>query len=100
MLTVFGELFTKDREMTKRIARIVLTGVVLTFAPPAAQATPSTTYWAPSVATCQAKYVPHVTYDTYFGKGTPPPGAGAPLYPVDTGLTMGVLPWNNVQSEV
>jgi hypothetical protein len=44
--------------------------------------------------------VPHVTYDTYYGKGTPPPGAGAPAYPIDTGLTMGVLPWDKVQAEV
>jgi len=58
-----------------------------------ASATPSSTYWAPSVATCQAKYVPHITYDTYYGKGTPPPGLGAPTYPIDTGLTMGILPW-------
>jgi len=71
-----------------------------------ASATPSSTFWAPSVATCQAKYVPHVTYDTYYGRGTPPPLAGVvtstgvPAYPVDTGLTMGILPWNKVQSEV
>jgi hypothetical protein len=58
-----------------------------------ASATPSTTYWAPSVATCQAKYVPHITYDTYYGKGTPPPGLGAPTYPIDTGLTMWILPF-------
>jgi hypothetical protein len=65
-----------------------------------ASATPSSTYWAPSLATCQAKYVPHITYDTYYGKGTPPPGLGAPTYPIDTGLTMGILPWDKVQSEV
>src|SRR5215510_13586313 len=63
-------------------------------------ATPSSTYWAPSVATCQAKYVPHVSYDTYYGKSTPPPASGAATYPIDTGLTMGVLPWDNVQAEV
>jgi hypothetical protein len=77
---------------------ITLAGI--TWAPTLAMATPSTTYWAPSVATCQAKYVPHVTYDTYYGKGTPPPGEGAPTYPIDTGLTMGVLPWDKVQAEV
>jgi hypothetical protein len=65
-----------------------------------ASASPSSTYWAPSLATCQTKYVPHLTYDTYYGRGTPPPGLGAPVYPIDTGLTMGVLPWNKVQSEV
>jgi hypothetical protein len=72
---------------------------VIGMTPLMASATPSSTYWAPSVATCQAKYVPHVTYDTYYGKGTPPPGAGAPAYPIDTGLTMGILPWNKVQAE-
>jgi hypothetical protein len=65
-----------------------------------ASSTPSTTFWAPSVATCQAKYVPHVTYDTYYGKGAPPPNAGAPAYPIDTGLTMGILPGDKVQAEV
>ena len=68
-------------------------------------ATPSTTYWAPSVATCQGKYLPHVTYDTYYGKGTPIPAGVAPAtgitaYPIDTGLTMGVLPWDKFQAEV
>jgi hypothetical protein len=74
-----------------------LAGVLLA-AP--ALATPSTTYWAPSLATCQAKDVPHVTYDTYYGKGTPPPGAGSPAYPIDLGLTTGVLPWDKIQAEV
>ena len=31
--------------------------------PASAFATPTTTYWAPSTATCQAKYVPH--FNTY-----------------------------------
>jgi hypothetical protein len=71
-------------------------------------ATPSTTYWAPSTTYVQPYLVPHVTYDTYFGKG-PAPGAGetsagpvqnSPIYPVTTGLTMGVLPWGKLQLEV
>jgi hypothetical protein len=60
--------------------------------PAVAAATPSTTYWAPSVATCQAKGVPHVTYDTYFGKNA--------AYPIDTGITIGILPSDKVQAEV
>jgi hypothetical protein len=67
-----------------------------------ARATPSTTYWAPSTTYVQPFLVPHVTYDTYFGKG-PPPGFGAgntPIYPVTTGLTVGVLPWERLQLEV
>ena len=85
------------RGVIKSLA-IAVAGIA--FVPTPAVATPSTTYWAPSVATCQAKYVPHITYDTYYGKGTPPPGAGAATYPIDTGLTMGVLPWDKVQAEV
>ncbi len=73
-----------------------------------ARATPSTTYWAPSTTYVQPFLVPHVTYDTYFGLG-PAPAAGetspgpvrnSPVYPVTTGLTMGVLPWDRLQLEV
>src|SRR5262249_18049287 len=82
----------------------VLRGLALTtaigLAPTLAFATPSTTYWAPTVATCQGYGVPHVTYDTYYGKGTPSPGApGAAAYPIDTGLTMGLIPGNKIQAE-
>jgi hypothetical protein len=73
---------------TWRIA-IVATGFALL--PAFAQATPSTTYWAPSTATCQAKGVPHVTYDTYF--------TASGNYPIDTGITIGVLPGDKVQAE-
>jgi hypothetical protein len=68
--------------------------------PAVAQATPSTTYWAPSTAACQAWRVPHVTYDTYFGKGPAAGSQGAPNYPMDTGLTMGVSPSTRVRAEV
>jgi hypothetical protein len=60
--------------------------------PAIGSATPSSTYWAPSVGTCQGYLVPHVTYDTYFAK------SGA--YPIDTGLTMGVSPSSRVQAEI
>jgi hypothetical protein len=88
----------KTRKQLVHILTVATAGIA--FVPASAVATPSTTYWAPSVATCQRKYVPHVTYDTYYGKGTPPPGAGAPAYPIDTGLTIDVLPWDKVQAEV
>src|SRR3954462_12280640 len=66
----------------------------------AARATPSTTFWAPSNTAIQPFLVPHITYDTYFaGKpGTTTPGS--PIYPVTTGLTMGVLPWEDLQLEI
>jgi hypothetical protein len=38
--------------------------------------------------------VPHITYDNYFWKG---PGAA---YPNDTGITIGVLPWDKLQLEI
>ncbi len=65
-----------------------------------ARATPSTTYWAPSTTYVQPFLVPHVTYDTYFWKGTVAGQAGSPLYPIDTGLTMGVLPFEKLNLEV
>jgi hypothetical protein len=68
--------------------------------PSFALATPSTTYWAPSTASCQARGVPHVTYDTYFGKGPAAGSQGAPNYPIDTGLTIGFLPFERLQGEV
>src|SRR3954465_6369394 len=66
----------------------------------AARATPSTTFWAPSNTAVQPFPVPHIPYDTYFGgkPGTTTPGS--PIYPVTTGLTMGVLPWEDLQLEV
>ena len=66
----------------------------------AASATPSTTVWAPSTTAIQPFLTPHLTYDTYFRKGIISGQAGSPLYPVTTGLTMGVLPWENLQLEV
>ncbi len=66
----------------------------------AAHATPSTTVWAPSTTAIQPFLTPHLTYDTYFWKGTAAGQAGSPLYPITTGLTMGVLPFDNVQLEV
>ncbi len=65
-----------------------------------AAATPSTTYWAPSTTYVQPFLVPHVTYDTYFGRGTAAGQAGSPIYPVTTGLTMGVLPYEKVNLEL
>lgn len=65
-----------------------------------ASATPSTTFWAPSTTAIQPFLTPHITYDTYFWKGPATGQAGSPVYPVTTGLTMGVLPWDNLQLEV
>ncbi len=58
----------------------------------AASATPSTDFWSPATTYVQPYLVPHLTYDTYFGE------TGA--YPIDTGITIGVLPWEKLQGEV
>ena len=79
---------------------LVLPAAVFALLPSLASATPSTTYWAPSTAACQGYKVPHVTYDSYFGKGPSAGGPGAPNYPIDTGLTVGILPFQKLQAEV
>jgi hypothetical protein len=65
-----------------------------------AWATPSTTYWAPSTTYVQPYLVPHITYDTYFWKGPYTGLVGSPLYPIDTGITIGVLPFEKLQLEL
>jgi hypothetical protein len=80
----------------------------LVLASPPARATPSTTFWAPSTTCVQPFLVPHITYDTYFGnkpapasgQTSPGPIQNPPIYPVTTGLTVGVLPWEKLQLEV
>lgn len=75
--------------VNRRIAYGIMGGLFFSLT---ALATPSSTYWAPSTATCQPWAVPHVTYDTYFTKG------GG--YPVDTGLSSGFLPFDKIQGEL
>ena len=79
------------------LAGLIVSAVLL--GPVAADATPSTTFWAPSTAACQGLGAPHVTYDTYFWKGPPVGAAGATGYPIDTGLTVGFLPFKKLQGE-
>lgn len=57
-----------------------------------AWATPSTTYWAPSTTYVQPFGVPHLTYDTYFRANA--------AYPITTGLTIGILPFDKLQLEI
>jgi hypothetical protein len=57
-----------------------------------ARATPSTTFWTPATTYVQPFLVPHLTYDTYFKADA--------AYPIDTGLTIGVLPFEKLQAEV
>jgi hypothetical protein len=54
-------------------------------------ATPSTTFWAPSTPAMQPFGVLHVTYDSYFNAKAE--------YPIDAGLTIGILPGDRFQAE-
>jgi len=65
--------------------------MIAAFAARNVYATPSTTFWAPSTPYVQPYGVLHLTYDTYFGASA--------AYPIDTGLTMGVLPGKKFQAE-
>jgi hypothetical protein len=78
--------------MSTRRNAIVLTAGCLTLATTSANATPSANVWAPSTHGVQGFGLLHVTYDTYFGADG--------LYPIDVGLTMGVLPWKELQLEL
>ena len=93
----FGKGHAMKLDMMRKIIWGAVGGSLL---PLTASATPSSTFWAPSTASCQSYGVPHITYDTYFAKGPSAGGAGAPNYPVDTGLTMGLLPFEKIQGEV
>jgi len=57
-----------------------------------ASATPSTLFWTPATTYVQPFLVPHVGVDLYFND--------IAAYPVDVGLTMGILPFEAVQAEV
>lgn len=76
----------------RNVVLATLAAVALAVLPSAARATPSTVFWTPATSYVQPFLVPHLTYDTYFAE------AGA--YPVFTGLTIGVLPFEKLQAEV
>jgi len=82
-------------------ARRTLLVLVAVFAvAQSARATPTTTVWAPSTTAIQPYLTPHLTYDTYFWNKGSAGSTTSPIYPVTTGLTMGVLPFESVQLEV
>lgn len=65
-----------------------------------AKATPSSTFWAPATANCQAPNSLHITYDSYFNQGPTPGAVNSPGYPTDIGLTQGLKIFENLQSEI
>jgi hypothetical protein len=75
----------------KKIVRI-LAACALALTAQTAWATPSTLFWTPATTYIQPFLVPHVTFDTYFNDKA--------NYPLDMGLTMGILPFEKVQAEI
>lgn len=73
------------------LAATLLGAGIVAAAPRPVHATPSTNFWAPSTPAVQPFGVLHVTYDTYFGSKA--------AYPIDTGLTIGILPGSRLQAE-
>lgn len=78
--------------VSRLVSAMVASVIVAAALPRTACTTPSTTFWAPSTPFVQPLGVLHVTYDSYFGSKA--------AYPVDLGLTIGVLPWKGLQSEI
>jgi hypothetical protein len=75
----------------KKLVR-VLAACAIALTAQSAWATPSTVFWTPATTYVQPYLIPHITYDTYFNDKA--------NYPMDLGLTMGVLPFEKVQAEV
>lgn len=77
-----------------KLSRLLSTVAVIACCalPASALATPSTNFWAPSTPSVQPFGVLRLTYDSYFNEKA--------AYSFDTGLTIGVLPWKELQAEV
>jgi hypothetical protein len=75
----------------KKLVRI-LAACALALTAQSAWATPSTLFWTPATTYIQPFLVPHLGMDTYFNDKA--------AYPIDFGLTMGILPFEKFQAEV
>ncbi len=75
----------------KKIVR-VLAACAIALSAQSAWATPSTVFWTPATTYIQPFLVPHVGMDVYFNDKA--------NYPINLGLTMGVLPFEKFQAEV
>jgi hypothetical protein len=85
-----GTALAGQRAMTRRAA--VVACILCLASMGTAGATPTGNVWAPTSPGVQGFGVLHLTYDSYFA-----PDA---LYPIDLGVTAGVLPWPALQLEV
>ncbi len=82
---------------TKLSALMLLTTIILMAG--IAYATPSTTYWTPMTVDIQPYGILHIGVDNYFTVFRKAEDGGG-SFPMDFGLTMGVLPFEKIQMEV
>lgn len=85
-------------KLKKFVSSLVLVIFFLTLASPFIYATPSTTYWTPCTSDVQPYKKWHITYDSYFTVDKE--GSEKGDLPTDTGLTIGVLPFEKLNLEV
>jgi hypothetical protein len=81
-------MFKKNKTKTRQFVLLLVTGLLISGY---VNATPSTSYWAPSTTYLQPFGVAHITFDTYFNMNTD--------FSTDVGLTIGLLPLKHLQLE-
>jgi len=83
----------------KRFRLTTLTLMIVLLVSGIAHATPSTTYWTPMTPDIQSYGVLHIGVDNYFTVFRKESKGGG-SFPMDGGLTLGVLPFDKLQMEV
>jgi hypothetical protein len=86
-----------------KFVKIMVTNfVLLVFLSGIAYATPSSTFWTPMTPDIQSYGVLHIGVDNYFSvaRKTSDESAINNSFPVDAGLTIGVLPFEKFQMEI
>ena len=78
----------------------ILSAVLLAGVPMPASATPTTVFFTPCSIDIQGFKSVHLTYDSYFTVAEKGGTRGGAAFPVDMGLTVGVLPFEKFQAEV
>ncbi len=85
--------------MKSYLLRIILLIMIMVTGTLPIYATPSTIIWIPSVD-IQPYSIFHLGIDNYFTVFEKGIGEGGVAFPTDLGLTVGVLPFSNIQAEI
>jgi hypothetical protein len=92
MISTIEKMMGKIFKSFFLLMAIFIFGCIAFFLAENSMASPSTTFWTPCTPYVQPYKVLHVTYDTYYARNS--------AYPITTGLTMGILPFEKIQAEV